>query len=1181
LRLSILLFAASVGSATVASATSSPPLASAASSASPPASAAPADSLALARDLNRQQRFAEAEALARRDLARFALATPVDSLVMADAMEVIVEALWRGGHAAGSDAADLARRALAIRERLQGKAAAADAATLFQLANVLRRTGDYRGGRAALERSVRIREHALGPADPLVAQSLNSLGNLLREMGELDAADSSYRRALAIREKAFGPEATEVGQTLNGLGVLERDRGHDRAALPIFERVLAIQQKALGPDHPEVAIALENIGTVHAALGDLASARGDYEQALEIRTKRLGPDHPETASTENNLGQVLVEDGRFADAESLFTHALATQERAFSADHPTVATSLVNLGSLLGKSRPERAIALLERALEIRRRAFGDSNSATADARAQLGSAELELGDLARGRQDLAAALSTDERVLGPEHVAVAAILAELATADRLLDRDREALASARRALAIRRRVLGADAIPVAQSEILIALALEDLGRPGEARPALERARAIQERALGADHPLLATTFDDLAGIERELGDWKDSRSDYERALALWRRTLGGSNRSVAYALHDLSLTLVACGDSVAALDTALAAAKIARENMRTSFRLLPEGRALALGSTTWSGLDLAVTLASRARDPARRRGAFDALIRSRAVVLDEMVLRRRRELAAGDTASAAGLMRLESATERLSALSVSDSRSPAAIAARNRALADRDAAERALAAGGRDLLPPADDSLPGLQAVCAALEPGAAMVAFARHYAVRPGGRMAGGVSLVLDREAYSAFVLTPGSRTPFVVRLGSAAWIDSLVQAWRREAAAGLASHTDAADAEGACRAAGMALKHAIWDPVAPAVLGASRVFVVPDGELDLVNFGALPAARPGRYLVESGPLLHMLTAERDVTRPAAAPETAPRLLAIGAPDFDASPFDSSARSRSEAAAGTSLALRGGLPACTEFAGVHFASLPGAALELDRVVARWPTQGESAGAGGDSPLRNRDLLVGAAATEAAFRSEAPRASWLHVATHGFFLSGECTAAASGTRGIGLLTADVAGGVPAKSRRPTARMTTEPLRLSGLALAGANRRSTAAAGQDDGILTAEEIATLDLSNVRWVVLSACETGLGEVRQGEVVLGLRRAFLLAGARTLVTSLWPIGDAPTLSFMDALYAARLRRGLPADEAMRSAAISMLAARRTRGEGTHPFFWGGFVASGDWR
>lgn len=143
------------------------------------------------------------------------------------------------------------------------------------------------------------------------------------------------------------------------------------------------------------------------------------------------------------------------------------------------------------------------------------------------------------------------------------------------------------------------------------------------------------------------------------------------------------------------------------------------------------------------------------------------------------------------------------------------------------------------------------------------------------------------------------------------------------------------------------------------------------------------------------------------------------------------------------------------------------------------------------------------------------------------------------------------------------------------------PLLLSGLAFAGANHRDVAGPDEDDGILTAEEIATLDLLGTEWAVLSACDTGIGEIRAGEGVFGLRRAFQMAGAHTVIMSLWPVEDEAARRWMTALYRNRFTAGESTAEAVNGASLEMLKQRRARGESTHPFYWAGFIAAGDWR
>ena len=114
-----------------------------------------------------------------------------------------------------------------------------------------------------------------------------------------------------------------------------------------------------------------------------------------------------------------------------------------------------------------------------------------------------------------------------------------------------------------------------------------------------------------------------------------------------------------------------------------------------------------------------------------------------------------------------------------------------------------------------------------------------------------------------------------------------------------------------------------------------------------------------------------------------------------------------------------------------------------------------------------------------------------------------------------------------------------------------------------------------------EEVASLELEGVEWAVLSACDTGVGEVTAGEGVLGLRRAFQVAGARTVIMSLWSVDDQAARAWMRALYQNRFQKHLSTMDAVHAASLSLLRDRRVRGQSTHPFYWAGFVAAGDWR
>jgi hypothetical protein len=424
-------------------------------------------------------------------------------------------------------------------------------------------------------------------------------------------------------------------------------------------------------------------------------------------------------------------------------------------------------------------------------------------------------------------------------------------------------------------------------------------------------------------------------------------------------------------------------------------------------------------------------------------------------------------------------------------------------------------------------------------------------------------------------DAPAYLAFVLRSGEKDPQVVSLGSAAAIDDLVAAWRKEVSRG--------GLETAYGDVGGSLRKSVWDRLTPAIGDARRVFVVPDGSLNLVSLAALPLD-DGGFLVERGPLVHYVSAERDLV-PLGETRHGEGLLALGAPSYDATSMYASLR---EPEPGTPLpkpkeappilvssaaTYRGEHAACGDFAAARFGPLPGTGRETREIVRLWEQHGPRGSSAAPGIVELRD----AAASETALKRSAPGHKVLHLATHGFFLGGECTSALASTRSVAGLTGASSEGGDALPPPGTGE---NPLVLAGLVLAGANRRSAAGSGEDDGILTAEEIASLDLAGVEWAVLSACDTGVGEIKAGEGVFGLRRAFQVAGARTLIMSLWSVDDEATRSWMKALYQGRLESHLDTADAVRHASLEVLEDRRKRNLSTHPFYWAAFVAAGDW-
>jgi CHAT domain-containing protein/tetratricopeptide (TPR) repeat protein len=950
-------------------------------------------------------------------------------------------------------------------------------------------------------------------AQSAIAATPEAIRGLIKE-GRYREAETAARALLPRVLRSGEPESLESADVLDLLveSLWQGGRLPTAEGRRLAEQAVAIKER-LGAPEASLARSLFHLAAWHSQSGDHAGAKPLFERTLATRERALGATDPDVAFTLNVFGSSRLAAGDFLESRRLLERGLAIRESTLGPTHLDVAGSLNNLAALLQKT-----------------------------------------GDLVRVRGLMERALAIWEKTLPPEHPRIGLGVANLAVANAALGDHAAASPLFERALAIQEQI-GPDNPQVANTLRNLASSLMELGDFAAARPRLERSLAIFEKAYGPDHRDVGLGQIQLGDFHSGTGNDGAARESYERAVTTLEKVLGPEHPDLALGHYRLA-GLLARGPAVSRSgELALRAEHIIREHTRLTASTLPEREALQYNAQKPAALHLVFTLAANNIDTTAllTQQAFDALVRSRALVLDEMAARHRAVGWANDPDVSRLAAELAEARVNLARLVV---RGPAAdpperykglvVSARQQ----KDRAERSLAEKSLAFRNEQRRSHATLADVQAALPADGALVAFVRYRSYQ----------LTAKRPevwvpSYLALVLRGGDSDPALIPLGPAMPIEELVSRWREQVAQeALAPGRASRRTEAAYRLAAAELRAKVWDPVAPHLQGSTSVFLVPDGALHMVNFAALPVDET-RYVVETGPVIHYLSAERDLV-PAAADRATAGLLAVGSPAFDDSgafaALKASASPASKPAAGGT--FRGTRSVCGTFESMRFAPLPASAREAQEIGALWAK---------NSIVRH---LSGAAATEGAVKREATGKRVLHLATHGFFLDGRCASALDAT--------------PENSAQQPV-LGENPMLLSGLVLAGANQRKAARDGEDDGILTAEEISALDLNGVEWAVLSACDTGAGAVRSGEGVFGLRRAFQMAGARTIIMSLWPVEDQAARRWMTTLYEGRFTKGLTTARAVHQANVRMLAERRAKRQSTHPFYWAGFVAAGDWR
>jgi len=1074
-------------------------------------------------------------------------ASPLD---VATALDSLVESLALSENRRLPQVLLLARRAVDLKEQAVGADDAQTAYSRTNLGIVLTHQADFATAKVTLERALAVQELSLGNNSEITARTLGALGSVYRLTGDLKTARDYFERSLRALESAVGQLDMRVAYTLINLTTVVDGEDSRRAAIAISERAAEIIRKLQGPNHPLLAQVIGNMAYDFDRLGEFSKSDELHRQSIEIFERTTGPDTTDLAWELNNYGLLDWRLGDFAASLPKFQRALDIWTRHESPDASKALNNLAishrRLGNLVEARR------YYERALVIKEKIYGPDHPDVALVLFNTANLLKEMGDLTAARLMYTRALAIRERRLGSQHLLTAYTLNGLGDTLRLQHDYAAAKPLLDRAAAIWREA-NVPELGIALSSL--AEYARDIGNTDAALRLFDEARAVYVKSFGEEYIDVAVVWNNSATLVAEQGAWQDASRRFSRALSIVEKQLGVDHPSIAEIASGLAATYLHLGDPAHALQLALRSERISRTQFELTSQVLSEREALLFSSKRAPALDVLLTLAIDGElSAAEQRSVVDAVIRSRAMVLDEIGQRNRWR--GVDQAVTTLMADVGRARQRLSNLLV---RGAGAMTAESQQLLqsaqlDVDSAERRLAEAGVEYRERFERSKAGFAEVAAHIPPKAAMIAFVTYDHIRRAPATTAKAASA-PQPRYAAVIIRADGSEPSILKVGSVASVDRMVSDWRRE----LMRAPRVADAL-TYRRVSTALASTVWLQLAGELPGVERVFVVPDGALNLVSFAALPDAA-NRFLVDSGPLIHYLSAERDLVNGAA--ERAPNrgLLVVGNPAYS----DSMALRRAGAEQSTVAMshFRGPLPGCPDFVRVRFEGLAGTLEEVSDITAIWSSAAEA----------SVEQLTDHRATEAAFKKSAPKNRILHLATHGFFL-GSCNGGVS-TRAIGGLATN------SPSRRDLAGPAGNPFVLSGLALAGANQRATAGPDDDDGILTAEEVASLQLDGVEWAVLSACDTGLGTVHAGEGVFGLRRAFVAAGVRTTIMSLWSVDDESTREWMSALYDSRLRRGLSTIEAVQEAGRSVLRSRRARKLNAHPFFWAAFVAAGDWR
>jgi CHAT domain-containing protein/Tfp pilus assembly protein PilF len=926
------------------------------------------------------------------------------------------------------------------------------------------------------------------------------------------------------QENGQRPEGDQLFQLLTQIQRLQKDK-QEKNAIPLVERALSLAARTLQRSDPKNVSVLIAAGEVYWRAGDSQRAQEFLKQAAQIAESALNPSHPLVFTSLVDLALFYREQENGASSQPLFEKIVALMEKLHGPEHYEVAVYV----KLLAESHYQqgdyvRARALYERAAAMLEKSGNTQEQFYFSTLNDLSEVCKQTGDYVRAATLLTRAIDLKTKALGPDNPSVATSYRNLGTVARLTHNYEIAARSYERALAIYEKALGGDSLEVANVLNQIGLLFSDTGDFARAEPYFKRSLAIREKALGRNNRYTTEPLLNLAWSDYARGNYDQAEAAYLRVLPVLEQVVGANHPDVETILSHLGMIYEAKGDIAKAVAAQGRSGEIAEYNLAFTLAQGTENQKLLymdlLRGETYGTISL--HLRSAPNDLAAAKLALTTILRRKGRLLDVLsdsigILRRR--MAAADVSL---LDQLTIARSKLATLmfNAQDKRTgeerQAAIAQLETEISRLENEVSGRSAEFRSVSKPVtveqvQDSIPQNGTL-------AEFVLYAP-FNVKAGSNRAW-------TAAHYAVYLVQHEGPISWIDLGEAAPIDADIHRLR-------VALRDPKSSD--VRSIARSLDERIMRPVRKLARFKQQLLIAPDGALNLIPLGALVDERD-KYLIEDYSISY-LTSGRDLLRLQAYTR------ASGISTIVANPLYDLGNRAGKATTNDDRNRRS-----IDFTGLSYPPLPGTMEEAHAISALLP---------------DAQVLLGEQATEAAVKSvQSPRI--LHIATHGFFFPDQSNE---------LSPRDARQLVREKETASNQNRLENPLLRSGIVLAGVKQRFSGAS--EDGVLTALETAGLNLAGTRLVVLSACETGLGDINTGEGVYGLRRSLVLAGSETQVISLWQVNDIATRDLMAAYYR-RLKVGEARGEAFRQVQLGMLHTNVY----SHPYFWAGFIQSGAW-
>ena len=859
-------------------------------------------------------------------------------------------------------------------------------------------------------------------------------------------------------------------------------------------------------------------------------SKGNYDKAIEAFVKAkdtfektVGKAHDDYAVAVNNLGVLYYSIGDYSRAEQYYLEALAIKERAVGKNNPSYADSLNNLAALytyMGDNNKSEQFYLESKA--IRERIQGKDHPSYAQSLHNLGELYTLMGDYKKAEQYLLESKAIREKVLGKDHPDYAVTICNLGNLYVKMGDYKKAELYLLETKAVQEQVLGKDHPDYAVTLISLGDLYRAMGDNKKAEPYFQEGIIIDERVLGKNHPEYATSLTNLGLLYYFTADYKKAERYFLEAKAIREKALGKDHPNYALSLDFLSIYYVTNKKYDQAVKFKTEANLLMVKNINRNFAFLSEQERNFYWNANSLSFELTYSLSYYKPIPVSTILSYDNALFSKGLLLRTTNAVRDAIYSSGDKKLIDQYEELGRLRQQIGALQQSGGKDEYVRSLETQA----DALDKSLTQASAVFKDFQADLSLGWKDVQKSLLAKEAAIEFISFRLFDKGWS---------KKTIYAALIVKPGMKAPEWVPL-----CEEIVLAEFFEKVSGknpLEQTRILYDEYGS------ELYKTIWQPLEKTLKGVTAIYYSPSGLLHKIAFNALPVTGDTRLMDKYD--LHLVSSTREVVSQRNKKSEAPQTAVI----YGGILYDANENSMKQAA-------RGYTAPAAQTRGLALG--PAIKIAWGYLSATVPESEDIRGLFNQNRAR-ASLFSGNNGNEESFKAlSGKKTAVIHLATHGFFIED-----IEKNYEDRELLERLGGGEKALEN---------PLLRSGLILAGANNAWTGrpVPGVEDGILFADEVARLNLLGTDLVVMSACETGLGTVNNGEGVFGLQRAFKLAGVNTLIMSLWSVSDDATSILMRVFYQAWLS-GKSKQDALKEAQKTLRANEKF----SAPFYWAAFV------